>query len=100
MLDPIVILITRLILSLQATMTAIICSIIFLIIKNRIGLTKVAEIVLLVVILLMLLTINLEQKATNTVENLRVIVVPQIVNLGSLNLASFFSAFKSYISYS
>jgi len=34
------------------------------------------------------------------VENLRVIIAPQIVNLGSLILLSSFSTFKSYISYS
>ena len=53
----------------------------------------------LAVILLMLLTINLEQKATNAVEILRVIIAPQIVNLGSLILLSSFFTFKSYISY-
>jgi hypothetical protein len=36
----------------------------------------VVKIVLFAVILLILLTINLEQKAINTVENLRVIIAP------------------------
>ena len=60
MLDLIATLITRLILSLQATITAIIYLAAFLIIRSRIRLTKVVEIVPLAVILLMLLTINLE----------------------------------------
>jgi len=45
-------------------------------IRSRIRLIKVVEIVLLAVILLILLTINLEQKVTNAVENLRVIIAP------------------------
>jgi hypothetical protein len=48
----------------------------FLTIKSRIRLMKVVKIVLFAVILLILLTINLEQKAINTVENLRVIIAP------------------------
>ena len=60
MLDLIVILITRLILSLQATITAITYLAAFLIIRSRIRLIKVVEIVPLAVILLILLTINLE----------------------------------------
>jgi len=56
--------------------TTIIYLIAFPMIRSRIGPTKVAEIVLLVIILLILLTINLEQKATNAVENPRVIVAP------------------------
>ena len=98
MLDLIAILITRLILSLQATITAITYLVAFLIIRSRIKLIKVVEIVPLTVILLILLTINLEQKATNAVENLRVIIIPQIINWGSLISSSSFSTFKSYIS--
>ena len=60
MLDLIAILITRLILSLQATITAIIYLVAFLTIRSRIRLIKVVEIVPLAVILLMLLTINSE----------------------------------------
>ena len=60
----------------QATITAIIYLAAFLIIRSRIRPIKVEEIVPLAVILLMLLTINLEQKATNIVENLRVIIAP------------------------
>jgi len=60
MLDLIAILITRLILFLQATVTAIICLVVFLIIRSRIRLIKVVEIVPLAVKLLMLLIINLE----------------------------------------
>ena len=60
MLDLIVILITRLILSLQATITTIIYLVAFLIIRSRIRLIKVVEIVPLTIILLILLTINLE----------------------------------------
>ena len=60
MLDLIATLITRLILSLQATITAIICLAVFLIIRSRIKLIKVVEIVPLAIILLMLLTINLK----------------------------------------
>ena len=48
----------------------------FLIIRNRIRLIKVVETVPLAIILLILLTINLEQKVTNAVENLRVIITP------------------------
>jgi len=59
-LDLIAILITRLILSLKAAMTAIMCSAAFLIIRSRIRPIKVVETVPLAVILLMLLTINLE----------------------------------------
>jgi len=76
MLDLIAILITRLILSLQATMTAVICLAAFLIIRSKIRPIKVVETVPLAIILLMLLTINLEQKVTNTVENLSVIITP------------------------
>ena len=76
MLDLIAILITRLISSLQATITTIICSAAFLMIGSRIRPIKIVETVPLAVILLMLLTINLEQKVTNIVENLRVIIVP------------------------
>ena len=97
MLDLIATLITKLILSLQATITAIIYLAAFLIIRSRIKLIKVVEIVPLAIKLLMLLTINLEQKATNVVENLRVIIAPQIINLGSLILLSSFSTFKFYI---
>ena len=99
MLDLIAILITKLILSLQATIIAIIYLAIFLIIRSRIRLTKVVKIVPLAIKLLMLLIINLEQKVTNAVENLRVIIAPQIISLGSLILLSPFSAFKFYISY-
>ena len=60
MLDLIAILITRLISSLQATITAITCLAAFLIIRSRIRLIKVVEIVPLTIILLILLTINLE----------------------------------------
>ena len=60
MLDLIATLITRLILSLQATITTIAYLAAFLIIKSRIGPTKVAEIVPLIIILLMLLIINLK----------------------------------------
>ena len=60
MLDLIAILITRLISSLQATITTIIYLIAFLTTRSRIRLIKVVEIVPLAVILLMLLTINLE----------------------------------------
>ena len=52
MLDLIATLITRLILSLQATITAITCLVAFLIIRSRIRLIKVVEIVPLAVILL------------------------------------------------
>ena len=76
MLDLIATLITRLILSLQATITAIICLAAFLTIRSRIRPTKVVETVPLTVKSLILLTINLEQKATNMVENLRVIITP------------------------
>ena len=60
MLDLIATLIARLILSLQATVTAIIYLAAFLIIRSRIRLIKVVETVLLAIILLMLLTINSE----------------------------------------
>jgi len=60
MLDLIVILITRFILSLQATVTAIIYLAAFLIIKSRIRPTKVVEIVPLAITSLILLTINSE----------------------------------------
>ena len=60
MLDLIAILITRLILSLQATVTTIIYLAVFLIIRSKIRLIKVVEIVPLAVISLILLTINLE----------------------------------------
>jgi len=56
--------------------TAIIYLAAFLIIRSRIRLTKVVETVPLAIILLILLTINLEQKVTNAVENLRVIITP------------------------
>jgi hypothetical protein len=79
-LNPVIILITRLISSLQATVTAIIYLAAFLIIGSRIRPIKVVETVLFAIILLILLTINLEQKATNIVENLRVIIAPQIIN--------------------
>jgi len=97
MLDLIATLITRLILSLQATITTIIYSAAFPTIRSRIRLTKVVETVPLAVILLILLTINLKQKATNIVENPRVIITPQIVNLGTLISSSSFSVFKSYL---
>ena len=100
MLDPIVTLIARLILSLQVTVTTVVCSAAFPMIGSRIRLMKVVETVLLAITLLMLLTINPEQKVTNTVENLRIIIVPQIINLGFLILLSSFSVFKSCISYS
>ena len=79
-LDLIVILITKFILSLQAIITAIICLAVFPIIKSRIKPIKVVKIVPLTVILLMLSTINLKQKVINTVKNLRVIIAPQIIN--------------------
>ena len=60
MLDLIATLITRLILSFQATITTIAYLAAFLIIRSRIRLIKVVEIVPLAVILLILLTINLE----------------------------------------
>ena len=60
----------------QAIITAIIYLAAFLTIRSKIRPTKVVEIVPLAVISLMLLTINLEQKATNAVENLRVIITP------------------------
>jgi len=60
MLDLIATLITRLILSLQATITTIIYSTAFLTIKSKIKPTKVVEIVPLTIILLILLTINSE----------------------------------------
>jgi len=75
-LDLIATLITRLILSLQATVIAIIYSAAFLTIGSRIRPIKVVETVPLAVISLMLLTINLEQKATNMVKNPRVIITP------------------------
>jgi hypothetical protein len=56
--------------------TAVIYSVAFLIIKSRIRLMKVVETVPLAVISLILLTINLEQKATNAVENLEVVIAP------------------------
>ena len=76
MLNLIATLITKFILSLQVTVTAITYSAAFLIIKSKIRLTKVVEIVPLAVILLMLSTINLKQKVINTVKNLRVIIAP------------------------
>ena len=60
MLDLIVTLITRLILSLKAAITAIAYLVAFLTISSRIRPIKVVEIVPLTIILLMLLTINLE----------------------------------------
>ena len=54
--------------------------VVFLIIRSRIRLIKVVKTVPLAIILLILLTINLKQKATNIVENLRVIIAPQIIN--------------------
>ena len=98
MLDLIATLITRLISSLQATITAVIYSAAFLTIRSRIRPIKVVETVPLAVILLILLTINSEYKATNVVESLRVIIAPQIISLDSLILSSPFSAFKFYIS--
>ena len=56
-------------------MTAVIYSAVFPTIKSRIRLIKVVETVPLAIISPMLLTINLEQKATNIVENLRVIII-------------------------
>jgi hypothetical protein len=73
-LNLIATLITRLILSLQATITTITYLAAFPTIRSRIRLIKVVETVLLAVISLMLLTINLKQKATNMVEILRVII--------------------------
>ena len=75
-LDLIITLIARLILSLQATVTTIMYLAAFLIIRSRIRLIKVVETVPLTVILLILLIINLEQKVTDAVENLRVIIAP------------------------
>ena len=60
MLNIIATLITRLILFLQATITAIICLVAFLIIRSRIRPIKVVEIVPLTIKLLILLTINLK----------------------------------------
>ena len=57
-------------------MTAIIYLAAFPTIRSRIRPIKVVEIMPLVIISPMLLTINLEQKATDTVENLRVIITP------------------------
>jgi hypothetical protein len=74
MLNLIIILIARLISSLQAIMTTIIYLAAFPMIRSKIRLTKVIKIVLFAVISLILSTINLEQKATNIVENLRVII--------------------------
>jgi len=76
MLDLIATLITRLMSSLKAAITAIACSAAFLTIRSRIRPTKVVKTVPLAVTLLMLLTINLEQKTTNAVENPRVIIAP------------------------
>jgi hypothetical protein len=59
-LDLIIILITRFISSLQATVTTIIYSAAFLMIKSRIKPIKIVKIVPLAIILLILLTINLE----------------------------------------
>ena len=73
-LDPIATLIARLILFLQVTVTAVMCLAVFSIIGSRIRLTKVVETVPLAVTSLMLSIINLEQKATNAVENPRVII--------------------------
>jgi hypothetical protein len=56
--------------------TAIIYLAAFPMIRSRIRLTKVVEIVPFTVILLILLTINLKQKAINAVKNLRVIIAP------------------------
>ena len=75
-LNLIATLITKLILFLQATVTAIICLVAFLTIGSKIRLIKVIETVPLTVTSPMLLTINLKQKATDTIENLRVIIVP------------------------
>jgi hypothetical protein len=74
MLNLIILLIARLISSLQAIMTTIIYLAAFPMIRSKIRLTKVIKIVLFAVISLILSTINLEQKATNIVENLRVII--------------------------
>jgi hypothetical protein len=74
-LDLVIILIAKLISSLQVTVITIIYLAAFLMIKSRIRLIKVVETVLFTVILLMLLTINLKQKVTNAVENLRVIII-------------------------
>jgi len=60
MLDLIATLITRLILSLKAAITAVTYSAAFLTIRSRIRLTKVVETMPLAVILLILSTINLE----------------------------------------
>ena len=60
MLNIVIILITRLILSLQVTITAITYSTAFLIIRSKIRPIKVVKIVSLTVILLILSTINLE----------------------------------------
>jgi len=60
MLDLIATLITRLISSLQATITAITCLAAFLTIRSKIRPTKVVETVPLAVISLMLSIINLE----------------------------------------
>jgi len=76
MLDLIATLITRLISSLKAAITAIIYLAAFLIIRSRIRPIKVVETVPLAITLLILLTINLEQKATNAVENPRVVITP------------------------
>ena len=57
-------------------MTAVIYLTAFPIIRSRIRLIKVIKIMPLAIISLILLTINLEQKVTNTVENLRVIIIP------------------------
>ena len=57
-------------------MTAIIYLVAFLTIRSRIRPIKVVETVPLAIILLMLLTINSEYKATNVVESLRVIIAP------------------------
>jgi hypothetical protein len=76
MLDLVIILIARFISSLQATVITVIYLAAFPIIKSRIKPIKIVETVLFAVILLILSTINLKQKATNTVENLRVIITP------------------------
>ena len=57
-------------------MTAVVYLTAFLTIKNRIRLIKVIKIVPLAVISPILLTINLEQKVTDAVKNLRVIIAP------------------------
>ena len=75
-LDLIATLIAKLILSLQAIITAIIYLAAFPTIRSRIRPIKVIETVPLTVTSPMLLTINLKQKATDTIENLRVIIVP------------------------